>query len=122
MLLPGPIKNFKSSSPESMTSLRDRWEYLAPTHDFVREGASKVDELLKNNLIILPVDNVMPELRQILHSEMRERDIGVEFSELSRVKESSATEKKQAEVAIVKLQSNLIQKLQVRPKYLPLPL
>lgn len=114
VLLPGPIKNRKSSLPEHMTSLTDRWLKISSEHALVREGADDIDEMLKNGQIILPVDNVAPQIKEILHAETRGRDIGIELSELARVKSASDDSVQESTMAIVKLQSKLIQKLQVQ--------
>ena len=80
VLLPGAIKNRKSSFPEHYTSLQDKWRRVPETDAFVVEGSGKIDMMLKNSQIIMPIDNVQPEIKQILHSEVRGRDIGVEMS------------------------------------------
>ena len=53
---------------------------MSETDPLVVEGSSKIDELLKAGQAILPVDNVEPEIKQILHCEVRGRDVGVEMS------------------------------------------
>ena len=114
VLVAGAIKNRKSSVPEHLTAFQDRWQRVPPTHAFVQEGAPKMDELLKNAQVILPVKNVAPQIKEILHSEVRGRDLGAEFTELMRVKDTSADSVEESKVAIVKLEASLIQKLQVK--------
>jgi len=114
VLLPGAIKNRKSSLPERMTSLTDRWLKVSTDDAFVKEGAHRIDNLLKDSQILLPVHNVAPVIKGILHAEARGRDIGIELSELARVKSTSTNTVQESKVAIVKLESRLIQKLQVK--------
>ena len=114
VLLPGSIKNRKSSSPEHLTSFKDRWTRISESDPLVTDGANSMTELLKSRQALLPVDNVFPELKLIQHAEVRGRDIGAEMSELARVKDTSTAAVEEAQTAIVKLESQLIQKLTVK--------
>ena len=60
------------------------------------------------------MDNVAPQMKNILHCEVRGRDLGAEFNELTRVKDTSADIAEESKVSIVKLQASLIQKLQLK--------
>jgi hypothetical protein len=114
VLVAGAIKNRKSSNPEHLTAFQDRWQSIPPSHALVQEAAPRIDELLKNAQVILPVKNVAPQIKEVLHSEVRGRDLGAEFTELMRVKDTSANSAEESKVAIVKLEASLIQKLQVK--------
>jgi hypothetical protein len=106
---------------ESTGHLPDRGRALGPKNkkrDYVYPSIDRsiyVEEDLRIlEQVILPVDNVAPKIKNILHCEVRGRDLGAEFSELTRVKDTSADIAEESKVSIVKLQASLIQKLQVK--------
>eukprot|EP00960_Hanusia_phi_P056214 763185-Hanusia_phi.AAC.6 len=110
ILLQTSSKNIKSSSPEMITTVADSWSQLSLDAAVLSEGTNATDKLLRS-YVLKPTTEESYVMNQLLHAEMRVRNIGQEISTLNQLQTNSQTLLQQASDQILKLQSELVQKL-----------